>query len=45
MLGWLVSLSLSTEAVQRFLQEDFQNIDEWLKSMDLITNLKKGKTE
>lgn len=31
--------------VQKLLQEDFQRVDEWLKSMDLITNLKKGKTE
>ena len=28
----------STESVQRLLQEDFQRVDEWLKSIDLITN-------
>ena len=35
----------SKETVQKYLQEDFHRVDEWLKSMDLITNLKKGKTE
>ena len=26
-------------------EDNPQRVDEWLKSMDLITNLKKGKTE
>jgi len=27
------------------LQEDFNAVDEWLESMDLVYNMKKGKTE
>ena len=35
----------SKEIVQKNLQEDFHRVIKWLDSMDLVTNLKKVKTE
>ena len=33
------------QRIRRNLQEDFTAITDWLDSIDIITNLKKGKTE
>ena len=35
----------SKESIQDRLQSDFNAIADWLESMDLVTNMKKGKTE
>ena len=35
----------STNRIQEMLQHDFNSLVEWLESIDLITNMKKGKTE
>ena len=35
----------SKESIQDRLQSDFNAIADWLESMDLVTNIKKGKTE
>jgi hypothetical protein len=35
----------TTEDIQIKLQEDFNSVAEWLESMDLVSNMKKGKTE
>ena len=35
----------SKESIQDRLQSDFNAIADWMESMDLVTNMKKGKTE
>ena len=35
----------SKDDIERFLQEDFKSLAEWLELNDLVINLKKGKTE